>query len=206
MQIIQLVSGWNSCTSSNQLGPQRFACYQNWHTYSLWISHVQFAQITADAGRAVHCFIRIAGTSLREQIFQCELQKFIFWYFICLEAVYVKWFDLQTVLLIEMSHGLRSKECAGHKSLLIIPSANTPLRASMNALAVQTVVEYCWNNVQQQFFIGQQLGKMVKYLIHVCFRTDCVLKEISLIILSLFVSNYTTVLECCCETSCIYLC
>jgi len=40
-----------------------------------------------------------------------------------------------------MSHGLRSKECAGHKSLLIIPSANTPLRASMHALAVQTVVE-----------------------------------------------------------------
>jgi hypothetical protein len=66
-----------------------------------------------------------------------------------------------------MSNGLRSKDCAGHKSLLIIPSANTPLKASMNALAVHTTVEYCLNNAQQQFFIGQQLGKLVKYLIHV---------------------------------------
>jgi hypothetical protein len=106
-----------------------------------------------------------------------------------------KWFDLQTVFHTQMSHGLRSKEYAGHKSLLIILSANTPLRASMNDLAVQTVVEYCWNKVQQQFFICQQLGKLVKYLNHVCFRTDHVLKEISLIILSLLISNYTTVLE-----------
>ena len=81
---------------------------------------------------------------IHERIFHCELQKFIFLYLICLEAVYVKWFDLQTVLHTQMSHGLRSKECAGHKSLLIIPSANTPLRASMNALAVlHILVEYC---------------------------------------------------------------
>jgi len=59
---------------------------------------------------------------------------------------------------------------------------------------------------KQQFFIGQQLGKLVKYLIHVCFRTDQVFKEISLIILSLLIWNYTTVLEWCCGTSCICLC
>jgi hypothetical protein len=94
-----------------------------------------------------------------------------------------------------MTHGFRSNDCAGHISLLIIPSANTPLKASTNALAVHTVVEYCSNNVQQQFFISQKLGKLVKYLVHVHFRTDHVLKEISLIIFTQLISNYTTVLE-----------
>ena len=92
--------------------------------------------------------------------------SFQFWSWLC------KRFDLQTVLHTQMSHGLRSKECAGHRLLLIILSANTPLRAPMNALAIQTVVEYCWNNVQQQF-IGQQLGKLVKYLIHVLQNWPC---------------------------------
>ena len=193
MQIIQLVSGGNSCISTNQLGPQRLCLPpEPTHLQPMDITH----RICPYYRRCWTCcplFHIISGTSLRERIFHCELQKFIFLILHLSWSCVRKWFNLQTVFHTQMSHGLRSKQCAGHKSLLIIPSENTPLRASMNALAVQTVVEYCWNNVQQQFFIGQQLGKLVKYLIHVSFRTDCVFKEISLIILSLLISNYTTV-------------
>jgi len=177
MQIIQLVSGGNSHISSDQLGPQRPCLLPE-------PAHLQPMDITCticpDYSRCwtccplFHMHHRYLLTKLRYMngFFTVNYKHLFFdtsfqsWSCVC------KQFDLQTVLHTQMSHGLRSKECAGYtQSLLIMPSADTPVRASMNALAIQTVMEYCWNNVQQQFFISQQLGKLVKYLMHVRFRT-----------------------------------